>query len=65
VWQFLCCEQISGIAHGDMDLGLPVRAPRGGGGNRKPQALEVHALVLADLLATVATEMAKDNPSDR
>jgi hypothetical protein len=29
----------------------------GGGGNRKPQALETHELVLADLLATVAAEI--------
>jgi hypothetical protein len=39
-----------------MYFDLPVRAPRGGGLNRKPQALEIHELVLAKPLATVATK---------
>ena len=35
-------------------LDLPVCAPGGGGVNCKPQALLIHELVLADLLAKVA-----------
>jgi hypothetical protein len=33
----------------------------GGGGIRKPQALENHELVLPDVLATVASKLASDN----
>jgi hypothetical protein len=35
----------------------------GGGGDLKPQTREIHELVLADLLATVATKEAADNRS--
>jgi hypothetical protein len=38
------------------DFDLPVCAPGGDGLNRKPQALEIHELVLAEPLATVATK---------
>jgi hypothetical protein len=33
----------------------------GGGGDLKPQALEIHELVWADLLGTVARKLATDN----
>jgi hypothetical protein len=33
----------------------------GGGGDLKPQALEIHELVWADLFATVARKVAADN----
>jgi hypothetical protein len=39
----------------------PVCVAGGGGGNPESQRLEIHELVLRNLLATVATEVANDS----